>query len=71
MRRLLQNKWFWAIAFGVVFALSIGLWAWEWTEPSLFGFPYIVLYTAALETILFALFFVFARYYWIDEKEAS
>lgn len=69
--KLLSSKWFWAFAFGALFVLSIDLWAWDWTEPSLLGLPYIIVYVAVLETILFALFFLFAKYYWIDSAEGS
>lgn len=67
---ILRNKWFWAIAFGALFGLSIDLWAWDWTTPSLFGLPYTVVYVIALETALFVLFFLFNRYYWTDTQEA-
>ena len=67
--RLLKNKWFWAVAFGAVFALSIDLWAWDWTAPSLLGMPYIVEYTILLIALLFVLFFLFAKYYWTPEEE--
>jgi hypothetical protein len=67
--KLLKSKWFWALAFGALFVLSIDLWAWDWTEPSLMGLPYIVVYVAVLETILFVLFLLFSRYYWTDSEE--
>ncbi|MBE0517932.1 MAG: hypothetical protein IH630_01745 [Thermoplasmata archaeon] len=66
---LLRNKWTWVIAFSALFALSIDLWAWDWTEPSLFGLPYIIVYTVFLEIVLFGLFLLFSRYYWIEDKE--
>lgn len=69
--KLLKNKWFWVIAFGLIFVLSLDLWAWGWAEPTAFGFPYIVLYTVALEAALFFLFLVFAKHFWTDEKGAS
>jgi fluoride ion exporter CrcB/FEX len=69
MVRVVKSKWFWALAFGALFAASIDLWAWDWTEPSVMGLPYTILYIAVLETLLFALFVLFAKYYWTDEKE--
>ena len=69
--RILKNRWFWGLAFGALFALSIDLWAWDWTEPSLFGLPYIMLYIAVLETALFVLFVLFAKFYWTEDEEAS
>lgn len=69
--KLLKSKWFWALAFGTLFVLSIDLWAWDWTEPSLFGLPYIILYVAVLEAVLFVLFLLFARYYWTSSEEAN
>lgn len=69
--RLLRNRLFWFLAFGLLFALSIDLWAWDWTEPSLFGLPYIIVYTLFLEAVLFVMFYVFAKYYWVEEKEGE
>ncbi len=69
--KLLRNRLFWLVAFGLLFVLSIDLWAWDWTEPSLFGLPYVIIYVAFLECVLFLLFFLFARYYWVDEKEGG
>lgn len=69
--KLLENKWFWAVAFGSLFLLSIDLWAWDWTEPVAFGLPYTVVYVIFLETALFAMFALFNRYYWVDHKEGS
>jgi len=69
--RLLKNRLFWFFAFGLLFVLSIDLWAWDWSEPSFLGLPYIIVYIALLETILFVLFYLFARYYWVDEKEGA
>ncbi len=69
--RLLKNRLFWFLAFGLLWVFSIDLWAWDWTEPSLFGLPYIILYTALLEGVLFVLFYLFARYYWVDAKEGA
>jgi hypothetical protein len=68
--KLLSSKWFWALAFGALFALSIDLWAWDWTEPSVFGLPYIIVYIVCLEAALFILFWAFARFYW-TAKEAE
>lgn len=67
---LLRSKWFWALAFGALFVLSIDLWAWDWTEPSLFGLPYLVVYIILLEAVMFVMFWAFAKYYWV-EKEAD
>lgn len=69
--RLLRNKLFWFFAFGLLWVLSIDLWAWDWTEPSLYGLPYIILYIALLEGALFALFYLFGRYYWVDAEEGA
>lgn len=69
--KLLKSKCFWVVAFGTLFAFSIDLWAWDWSEPSLFGLPYVVTYIAVLEAALFVLFFLFAKYYWIDTEEGS
>lgn len=69
--KLLRNKWFWAMAFGTLFVFSIDLWAWDWVGPSLFGLPYIIVYTAALEAVLFVLFLLFAKYYWTSSEEGS
>ena len=69
--KLLKNKWFWAIAFGALFSLSIDLWAWDWTNPSVFGLPYIVVYVIFLETVLFVLFALFIRHYWTERQEGS
>ncbi|HEX9907997.1 MAG TPA: hypothetical protein VGB78_05955 [Thermoplasmata archaeon] len=69
--RLLRSKWFWVTAFGALFALSIDMWAWDWTEPSAFGLPYVVIYTIILECVLFVLFLLFIRFYWTDSKEAA
>lgn len=69
--RLLENKLFWFLAFGLIFVLSLDLWAWNWTEPTVLGLPYIIVYTAILEAVLFVLFYLFARYYWVDEKEEA
>jgi len=69
--RLLRSKWFWALAFGALFVLSIDLWAWDWTEPSVFGLPYLIVYIVFLEGVLFALFWAFSKYYWSAEKEAG
>jgi hypothetical protein len=67
--RLLKNKWFWVVAFGSLFALSMDFWAWSWVEPSVLGLPYVVGYIILLEGGLFALFFLFVRYYWTSEGE--
>lgn len=69
--RLLRSKWFWFVAFGLLFLFSIDLWAWDWIEPSLFGLPYIIVYTILLEAVLFVLFFLFARYYWTEQREGE
>ena len=69
--KLLKNRWFWFLGFGVLFALSIDLWAWSWTGPSLFGLPYIIVYIAILEAILFVMFWAFIKFYWTDEKEGK
>jgi len=69
--RLLKSKWFWAMAFGTLFVLSIDLWAWDWTEPSVFGLPYTIVYIVLLETALFVLFALFNRYYWVDKEEVK
>lgn len=66
--KLLKNKWFWVGAFALLFALSIDIWAFDLTEPSLFGLPYIVLYVIVLETALFVLFALFARFFWTEEE---
>ena len=68
--RLLRNKWFWALAFGALFVLSLDLWAWDWVEPSVFGLPYIIVYTMVLEALLFVLFWAFSKYYWTEREEA-
>lgn len=67
MSQLLRNKWFWAAAFSLLFVFSIDVWAWDWSWPTIFGLPYIVTYVAALEAVLFVLYFLFARYYWTDD----
>jgi hypothetical protein len=64
---LLKSKWFWIIAFGSLFAASLDLWAWDWTEPSVLGLPYVIIYILVLEAILFVLFVLFAKYYWTAE----
>jgi len=69
--KLLKSKWFWAIAFGTLFVLSIDLWAWDWTEPSVFGLPYTVVYVIVLETALFVLYALFNKYYWVGHQEGS
>jgi len=69
--KLLKSKWFWIIAFGLLFVASIDLWAWGWTEPELFGLPYIIVYTGALELILFVMFLAFSKYYWTEREEGS
>ncbi|OGS56765.1 MAG: hypothetical protein A3K60_03780 [Euryarchaeota archaeon RBG_19FT_COMBO_56_21] len=66
---LLKSKWFWIAAFGLLFVASLDLWAWDWTEPSVFGLPYVIIYIVVLETILFVLFVAFARYYWTGEGD--
>lgn len=66
MVRVLENKWFWVAAFSLLFVLSIDVWAWDWSWPTLFGLPYIVTWIAVLEAALFALYVLFARYYWKD-----
>jgi len=68
--RLLKSKWFWIVAFGLLFVASLDVWAWDWTEPSLFGLPYVIVYVIVLEAILFVLFLLFARYYWTEEGSA-
>lgn len=65
--RLLKSKWFWIIAFTLLFIASLDLWAWDWTEPSVLGLPYVIVYIICLEVVLFALFLLFARYYWTEE----
>ncbi|MGD9962337.1 MAG: hypothetical protein AB7S97_00330 [Thermoplasmata archaeon] len=67
MVRVLSSKWFWAAAFSLLFVLSIDLWAWDWSFPTLFGLPYIVTWIAVLEAALFALYLLFARYYWTED----
>jgi len=69
--KLLENKWFWVCAFGMLLALSIDLWAWNWTEPSILGLPYIIAYTIFLEAALFVLFVLFCEYYWVEKQEES
>ena len=69
--RLLKSKWFWAVAFGTLFVLSIDFWAWDWTEPSVFGLPYTIVYIVLLETALLVLFALFNRYYWVDKEEVK
>lgn len=71
MVKMLKSAWFWALAFGLLFAFSIDLWAWDWMEPMVFGLPYIVLYVMVLEAALFALFYLFNRYYWTDDGEGA
>jgi len=66
--KLLENKWFWIAAFGALFVISLDLWAWDWTEPSVLGLPYIIVYTVLLEGILFVLLVLFSRYYWKIEE---
>ena len=66
MSRLLRNKWFWAVAFSLLFVLSIDVWAWDWSWPTVFGLPYIVTYIAVLEGGLFVLYLLFSRYYWTE-----
>ncbi|MCU0852952.1 MAG: hypothetical protein MUC90_06875 [Thermoplasmata archaeon] len=70
--KLLENKWFWVMAFGALFAFSLDLWAWDWTEPSVLGLPYIIVYTVLLELVLFVLLLLFSKYYWkIAEGDGS
>ena len=69
--KLMKSKWFWAVAFGLLFFASIDLWAWDWTEPDILGLPYLVIYTILLEAILFAMFIAFSKYYWTEPKEGS
>ena len=69
--RLLRNKWFWALAFGALFVLSLDLWAWDWVEPSVFGLPYTIVYIIVLEAALSVLFWAFAKYYWTEREEAE
>ena len=69
--KLLKSKWFWALAFGLLFLASIDLWAWDWTEPSLFGLPYTIVYVVLLESILFVMFIAFSKYYWTDSGEGD
>ena len=68
---LLKNKWFWTLAFGLLFVASIDLWAWDWTEPEIFGLPYVIVYIAVLEAVLFAMLLTFSKYYWTEDEEAS
>lgn len=67
---VLRDGWFWALAFVVLFALSIDFWAWDWTTPSVFGLPYTIVYVIVLETALFVLYYLFIRFYWSDKQEA-
>ncbi len=71
MVRVLRNKWFWAAAFSLLFVLSIDLWAWDWSFPTLFGLPYIITWIAVLEVGLFALFALFVKYYWTEDGGES
>jgi hypothetical protein len=71
MVALLRNKWFWAVAFGALFALSIDVWAWDWTGAVFLGIPYTVVYIAVLEAALFVLYVLFARYYWTESEEGA
>jgi hypothetical protein len=68
---LLKNKWFWIVAFGLLFVASIDLWAWDWTEPSLLGLPYTIVYILVLEAVLFVMFLGFSKYYWVEEEEGD
>jgi hypothetical protein len=68
---LLKNKWFWAAAFGLLFAMSIDVWAFDWTGPTVLGLPYIIWYTTLLEGALFVLLVLFARYYWTEDGGAA
>jgi len=68
---LLKNKWFWAAAFGLLFVASIDLWAWDWTEPDVFGLPYVIVYFAVLEAVLFVMMLAFSKYYWTGPEEGS
>jgi hypothetical protein len=51
--------------------LSIDLWAWDWTEPSLFGLPYTIVYVLSLESVLFVMFVAFSKFYWTDHEEEA
>jgi hypothetical protein len=68
---LMKNKWFWVVAFGLLFVASIDLWAWDWTEPEILGLPYTIVYFGVLEAILFVMFLAFSKYYWTEQKEGS
>ena len=66
--RLLRVKWFWAVAFGALFALSIDLWAWDWSSPAILGLPYAIVYFVLLEGALFVLFALFIKCFWTGER---
>ncbi len=51
--------------------LSIDVWAWDWTEPSVFGLPWTIIYIIVLEMLLFAAFLGFVKFYWKDEGEVA
>lgn len=69
--KILKNKWFWALGFGLLFIASIDLWAWDWTGPSLFGLPYTIVYVISLESTLFVMFIAFSKYYWTEREEGA
>jgi hypothetical protein len=69
--KVLKSKGFWVVAFGLLFVLSIDLWAWDWTEPSLFGLPYTIVYVLSLESVLFVMFVAFSKFYWTDHEEEA
>ncbi|MDG6224138.1 MAG: hypothetical protein QCI82_01340 [Candidatus Thermoplasmatota archaeon] len=64
---LLRNKWFYVATFSLIFILSIDLWTWGSTSPAFFGLPHVIIYTMALEGVLFISFILFARYFWTTE----
>jgi hypothetical protein len=64
---VLKSKWFWIVAFGLLFLASLDVWAWNWTRPTVFGLPYVVTYIICLESVLFVLFLLFTKYYWTEE----
>jgi len=59
-----KMKTLWFLIFAILFLLSIDFWAWNKTEPFIFGLPFWVIYILILTLSLSFFYYLFCRYFW-------
>lgn len=66
----MKNAVRWTLLFGIIFALSMGLWWWGPSDAlGPFGFPWWVYYFAGLQLVLAIAIYRFAQHYWPTDDE--